>query len=158
MEPMGRRHAGPAPDLAAVAAEVLGELAFMVAEDDPGAARPAGAAWLEGTISYRGPVGGALSLWCPQALATRLAANLLGLEADAGSARVRAADALGEFLNVLCGQLVTAWHGRQAVFNLALPAVRECAGPPGPETLPARNWCRLRVEGEPLVCAYRQEG
>lgn len=149
MEPMSSSVASQ-PALATIVSDVLGELAFMVSDDGPSAA-PSGGPWLEAEIQYRGPVTGTLRCWCVRAFAVQLTANLLGIEAQDADADAEAEDALREFMNVLCGQLVTAWHGKEAVFNLSIPAVRPCPAAPAP---PAVNGCQLFVNGAPLFCAH----
>jgi hypothetical protein len=98
------------PALPELVTEVLGNLAFMVT-DDHDARPPSEIAWLACEVNYYGPHAGALRCWCTRPFATALAANLLGIEADQEDARAAAEDALREFMNVLCGQLVTAWYG-----------------------------------------------
>lgn len=144
-------------DLNAVLADVLADLAFMVA-DDESVTFPPGTVWLHGEIRYEGPHTGALRMWCTRDFATRLAANLLGLEPDDGSAQVGAEDAVREFLNVLCGQLVTACYGSGPVFNLSIPSVQEDIEPPPTEAAPGRCRCQLAIDGEPLICTFHQEG
>lgn len=139
------------PELTNVVLEVLGDLAFMVTDDRP-AESPAGADWMQGEISYHGDARGTVRCWCTRGLAVRLAANLLGIEAEEGQAHLAAEDALREFMNVLCGQLVTAWHGRAGVFNLSIPRVSVGDGPPAQLGGAARDTCQVSVEGERLVC------
>jgi hypothetical protein len=140
-------------DLSALVLDVLGELAFMITDDQP-RDWPAGAEWLEGEITYRGATCGTVQCWCTRAFAARLAANLLGIEADQGTAQVEAEDAVREFLNVLCGQLITVWHGTHTVFDLSIPRVCECPAAPVLIDAEARYVCRLSIENEPLLCTF----
>jgi len=142
-------------DLAALVGEVLGNLAFMVSDDEP-AYLPPGAVWLRCEVSYRGAVGGTLTCWGTRDFAIQLAANLLGIEPDEGDARASAEDALREFMNVLCGQLVTAWYGSQAVANLSIPVVRADAEPPETPNDPGAAFCQLSISGEPFYCLHRR--
>lgn len=112
---------------------------------------------MQGEIAYRGPLAGRLQCWCTRGLATKLAANLLALEPDEGEAQVGADDALREFMNVLCGQLVTRWYGSEAVFNLSIPVVHECMGAPESPTAEPGQVCQFSIEGEPLICIHRRE-
>lgn len=143
------------PDLTTVVLDVLGELAFMVTDDEP-AELPTGTVWMQGEVSYCGEVSGTLRCWCTRDFAARLAANLLGIELDEGEAQISAEDALREFLNVLCGQLVTTWHGTEGVFNLSIPSVHECMDAPKGVEAEADHTCRLSIEGEPLLFTYRR--
>jgi hypothetical protein len=153
MNPDNPQPVTQAPELTNIVLDVLGELAFMIT-DDVSPELPTGTVWMAAEVEYEGPVRGVLHAWCTRTLAIRLAANLLGIEPEEGGAQVAAEDALREFMNVLCGQLVTNWHGNQAVFNLSIPVVRECLGPP---TLPQEGHpqaSRLTIDGEPLLCLY----
>lgn len=109
--------------LTTVFSDVLSDLAFMFTDDEPAEPSP-GSIWLEGTIRYRGPVSGTLTLVCPLEFCRMLAANLLGLDADEPEAEARAPDALRELLNVVCGQYVTAAFGHDKVFDLSIPEAR----------------------------------
>ncbi len=153
MTPSNPSAAVTRPDLVHVVLQILGDLAFMLTDDQP-AQESQAPAWLAGEISYHGAHSGTLYCWCTREFATRLAANLLGIEADQGAAQDEAADAVREFLNVLCGQLVTEWHGRQTVLDLSIPTVGSCPAPPDLAGSEPRYACRLSVEGQPLLCTY----
>lgn len=158
---MGTSHAKPsssaAIDLAAVVTNVLEDLAFMV--NDEGPPRPtADTLWLECEISYEGPVRGTLRCWCTRAFAVQLAANLLGADPDDGAVHEQIGDALREFMNVVCGQFVTAYHGTGPVFNLTIPTAEDCTLPPIIDTRQDEMACVLSVSGEPFYCVYRSDG
>jgi len=155
MLPSHNPAATDAPDLTTVLLDVLGDLAFMVTDDEP-ADWPPGTVWLQAQITYHGPATGTLRCWGTREFGTRLAANLLGIEAADAQAQIAGQDALREFMNVLCGQLVTAWHGKHAVFTLSIPTVRECLEAPTGVAGPPRHVCRLSIEGQPLLCLYER--
>lgn len=142
-----------APDLGTVVLDVLGELAFMVTDDTP-PPLPAGTVYLQAEIEYRGPLHGRLRCWCTRGFAQRLAANLLGIEPGQAEAQLAAEDAVREFMNVLCGQLVTLWHGADPVFNLTIPTVCECLAAPAELGAEPRHSALLSIEGEPLLFRY----
>ncbi len=156
MEPIEHNSTTQTPTLEAILSDVLGELAFLVSDDET-VELPADTLWLHCTVAYRGPLSGTLECWCTPAFATQLSANLLGLEADDGAVQVRAADAVRELMNVLCGQLITAWHGRDQIFDLTIPDVRECAEVPVPATEERTHWVRLSVGREFIVCRHRND-
>lgn len=138
------------PDLATVASDVLGDLAFMVADDER-VHYPDNAVWLEGRVQYHGPHSGELTCWSTRALANQLSQNLLGLMAadvspDAG------VDAVREFMNVLCGQLVTRWYGAGPVFDLSIPVVTPIEAPPLGDD---RGRTAMMVDGQPLLIAHK---
>lgn len=101
---------------------ILERQAYLFAEPLPaGGFRPEACDYLAATLVFDGPVrGGALAAF-PEALARELAANLLGSEPGDAAAAEHAADALGEFLNVACGHLLSNLFGTGPAFDLAAP-------------------------------------
>ncbi|MCH8804704.1 MAG: chemotaxis protein CheX [Planctomycetes bacterium] len=154
MEPTKTTTRTDGRELAAVVSKILGDLAFMVGDGESHGKIPADAIWLQGEISYRGPLAGTLRCFCTRDFAVQLTANLLGLDPDEEDARDGADDAMREFMNVLCGHLITVWHGTEAVFNITLPKVVECREPPNPESWASTCHCRLWVAGEPFFCSF----
>ncbi len=144
------------PDLGTVVIDVLGDLAFMVTDDDRPEVPP-GTVGMQAEIFYRGPLQGRLRCWTTRTFAARLAANLLGIEPTQAEAEVAAEDAVRELANVLCGQLVTTWYGKDAVFKLSIPAVRECLVDPAALAADPPHGCRVSIEGEPLLCIHERE-
>lgn len=153
MEPINADPTVKSPELVAIVGDVLGELAFMVG-DDESVETLAGAVWMECGISYRGPFAGTLRCWCTRDFATQLVANLLGTDAGDETTLDETGDALCEFMNVVCGQLVTAWHGADPVFDLSIPTVVECDETPRLEPDKHTAACQLTVSGEPFFCVY----
>lgn len=144
--------AGPnSATLTKIFSDVLANLAFLFEDGAPvlGAAAPADA-W-HTRIRYFGPCAGVLSLTSPPAFAELLAANLLGLERDDPALAVHAEDAVKEFMNILCGQFITAVHGTEEVFNLSIPQVDMVAGT---WTAGAVQTSQLWVEGHPVRVAW----
>jgi hypothetical protein len=156
MEPSKTSAAKASPDLATIVGDVLGDLAFLVSDDER-PALPLGVVWLECRISYSGPVSGTLRCWCTQGFASQLAANLLGTRPDDDAVHDGVGDALGEFMNVVCGQLVTAWHGLHAVFGLSIPMVSECRETPCFDLEQRDGACALSISGEPFYCRYEPD-
>jgi CheY-specific phosphatase CheX len=143
-------------NLGTVVTDVLGELAFMV-NDGTEAIWPSGVALVQGEIHYRGPISGCVRCWCTPDFATQLAANLLGVEPGTDDAQAASADAVGEFLNVLCGQLVTAWYGTEAVFDLDIPSATVCSEVPAADASSADAYAQLSIDGQPLRCTHAIE-
>ena len=141
------------PALAGVISDVLGNLAFLVS-DDQTPQLPPGASWIEGRIAYQGPYSGELRCWCTHNFATQLAANLLGLEPDSKPVADHVCDAVQEFMNIVCGQLITTCHGSSTVFDLSIPTATCCAGQPPLGFSDETVHCGFSVSGEPLFCAY----
>ncbi len=132
--------------LAAIFSEVLANLAFMFNDEedyDP----CSGAAWLETTIEYRGPISERLRLYCTREFSVLLAANLLGVDPADDDAESQAEDAVKEFMNIVCGQLVTALHGTEPVFNLSIPQVTELPGTPDLNSSESNEAVNVSIEG-----------
>lgn len=68
-------------------------------------------------------VSGEIALVLPEQLSLELAANMLGAETDENFVKEQANDALGELLNVLCGQFLTTVEGEIPIFDLSVPIV-----------------------------------
>lgn len=135
--------------LTTVLSEVLANLAFMFNDDcefDP----PVGEQWLETLISYEGSVSGSLRLTCTETFATQLAANLLATESGVATTRQESHDAVKEFMNVICGQYITAAYGSEDVFNLSIPEVLERSSTPilGDPQEAAEDMALLSVDGQ----------
>jgi len=93
-------------------------------------------------------VSGAISIILPEDLALEVAANILGAESDEDFVKEQAHDALGELLNVLCGQFLTTVEGEVPVFDLGVPVVNEIGGSEWKEMLQFDNTALLMVEDE----------
>jgi len=105
---------------ATIFSEVLANLAFMFTDEDIPAPAP-GDPWLETIIEYRGSVCGTLTFLCTRGFARLLAANLLAIDPQDPAADTKAEDAAREFMNIVCGQLVTTLHGAERMFDLSIP-------------------------------------
>lgn len=139
--------------LRGIFSEVLADLAFMFSDEAQAEPGP-GAVWLETTISYCGRLGGTLRLWCTRDFSSLLAANLLGIDPEEQDAQADAEDAVKEFMNIVCGQLVTAVHGSEEVFHLTIPQIRELPGCPDLSGDDRAEASTLVVEGHPVQLAY----
>jgi len=109
--------------------DVLSDLAFLFCDETVAPEAPLSPRRLEAIIRYDGSASGELTVEADESFARLLATNMLGAMPDGPDADDRAADALREFLNVLCGQFVTALHGDEDVFDFSIPAVRQINGP-----------------------------
>ncbi len=111
-----------AATLATIFSEVLADLAFMFTDDEDFSEVDSSDPWLETKIGYRGAKNGDLIFRCTRSFTKLLASNLLGVDQDQASDE-QANDAAKEFMNIVCGQLVTAMHGTDDVYNLTIPAI-----------------------------------
>lgn len=147
-----------ASTLKATLSEVLANLAFMFA-DDEAPDMPEPGPWLETSIGYEGPQCGTLRFACSRTFAVELAANLLGTEVD-DEASAKAADAAKEFVNVICGQLITRVFGSGDVYNLTIPETVEREQPfadalPAIESSLSVDGHSLRLRHEPATAGAR---
>jgi hypothetical protein len=106
-------------ELYRAAARTFEDLAFLL--PDPGEAADAPEANVWAAVDFRGPFCGRLAVGCSQDMLAPLAANMLG-EGEAPSVGQQL-DALSEVANVLCGNLLPAIGGTQAVFRMGAPQV-----------------------------------
>ncbi len=142
--------------LKAIFSEVLADLAFMFTDDEPGGAAP-GEQWLETTIGYYGPACGTLHLSCTRAFCAGLAANLLGVSPDDDNAAAAAEDAVKEFMNIVCGQFITATHGTEEVFNLTIPTIVELYETPSSVGEGSSESTTLSIEGQLVQLLYHPD-
>lgn len=143
--------------LATIFSEVLANLAFMFTDEDP-ADPPVGDLWFETTIAYSGPVAGTLRLWCTRDFSTRLAANLLGTDPDDPGIEQSASDAVKEFMNIVCGQFVTASHGTEEVFSLTIPRIVELCETPDLKAGEEVETTVISVDGQFVQLSHLPDG
>lgn len=133
--------------------EVLANLAFMFVEDDAPAVAPEDR-WMETTIGYHGSACGSLRFLCTEGFARLLAANLLAIDPSDPAAGARAGDAAKEFMNIVCGQLVTTLHGSDKVFDITIPESRLLDSAPDLDAVGTLDHCTFSVEGYPVQLTY----
>lgn len=141
---------------------ILEKQAFLFADSLPEKGFKArGDEYLAASLSFDGPSRGGALVAFPETLARELAANLLGAEPADETSAEHAADALGEFLNVACGHLLTELFGTGPVFNLGAP--RTFGFPSDVADLLARksDVVAFEVDGAPILfqaCFYASQG
>ena len=83
--------------------------------------------YIHSQIRFEGPHQGALHLYIPLTMMQTILANMLGEDEDEIEKPLEISnkqiDALGELLNVICGQTLTEIWGTEPVFDLRLPNV-----------------------------------
>jgi CheY-specific phosphatase CheX len=106
-----------------IAAETLDKLAFMFAspydpedsiQEDPDKGVSA---------SFNGPFSGTLAMKVSEKLLSEIAGNMLGVDDEDEIAPDDKIDALKETINVICGNILPAIGGKQAVFNIGAPEI-----------------------------------
>lgn len=141
-------------ELERVLADALAAQAFLFAEpaEAEGFDVAAESVWFCGRIGFEGHRSGLLEVTVPRGLAVEASANMLGdddVEDDEA-----AADALGELINVICGQLLTSRFGTEPVFTLTMPEVHQGTGEEA-LALAQRDGCEVfDVDGECLLARF----
>jgi len=72
---------------------------------------------------FSGPFDGVLRMTVTEEVLPELAVNMLGMEESDAISLDEQQDALGEALNVICGNLLPAIAGKKAIFEIARPRV-----------------------------------
>lgn len=145
-----------APPLTQTLSNVLANLAFMFTDEDQADVAEADV-WLETKIGYKGPLAGILAFRCTRSFTVALAANLLGVDPDDDDAESQADDAVKEFMNIVCGQFVTCYHGEQAAFDLTIPEVVHLAEMPDLTVNDNDQLTTLSVDGHRMQLLYELE-
>ncbi len=144
-----------AATLATIFSDVLADLAFMFTDEQHTDADPDDP-WLETVIGYQGPVAGELRFRCTRAFTRLLACNLLGADPSELTGDAQADDAAKEFMNIVCGQLVTALHGTDDVYNLTIPTIEQLPETPDLSLDDGDTASTLSVEGFRLQLLYER--
>lgn len=137
--------------LASVAEQTFESLAFMFPMEDEAPADPARPR-LTSAVPFSGPFGGSLAVTVDEAALPMLAANMLGLDPDSPPTRVQQEDALREMANVICGNLLPAIAGTEAVFYVGAPEIAA-----GPSAAPVAS-AHLALDAGPVDLALAVEG
>lgn len=143
--------------LATTFSEVLANLAFMFTDEDL-ADPPSGDVWFETTIHYSGPAAGTLRLRCTADFSVQLAASLLGIAPDNADAEQGASDAVKEFMNIVCGQFVTAAYGTEGVFNVTIPEISELSDVPDLTVCVGVETCVVSVDDQFVQLSHLPDG
>jgi len=106
-----------------ITSETLEKLAFMFAslydpeestEEDPDT---------KVSVSFNGPFSGTLELKISKEVLSEIAVNMLGVDDEDEIEPDDKNDALKETINVICGNIMPAIGGKQAVFNIDAPRI-----------------------------------
>ncbi len=110
-----------------------------------------GREWLKAEVAIHGDVEGRLSLVVPADAATRMAADIMGIEPEDLADPALAADAVGELLNVVAGHVATALGGEEIGYSLSLPQVVTVAGADVARLLERDDSLLFDIEGQPYL-------
>ncbi len=107
--------------LAHVAVETFEGLAFMFGFPEDEDAGRSGEAMVVTRVHFRGPFSGRLIMAVSEQVARELTENMLGIEDGEEISSDDQLDALRETINVICGNLLPAIGGKEAVFDIDAP-------------------------------------
>lgn len=105
-----------------VAEDTLEKLAFMFISLEDGRDDSDYDSVVAASVSFAGPLTGTVVLMVSTQLIPELSANMLGVEEEETTQDQRN-DALKETINVICGNLLPAIGGKQAVFDMGAPRI-----------------------------------
>jgi chemotaxis protein CheY-P-specific phosphatase CheC len=149
--------------LSRVVAETLEQLAFLFSFPADGEAETAIDSGVAARVLFAGPFSGALVIIVSSQVLSELTANMLGVDGEDETTSEQKDDALKETINVICGNLLPAIAGKQAVFDIDAPEIitedEEIKGAVEThEGLPPTSEVILEIDGEPCrVCLFGGE-
>lgn len=117
------------------------QLGFLLATEEISAEQAEAPITGSSRVRFRGPHSGALEIEIAGSFLTDLANNMLGVEGE--PPREVVLDALGEVSNVICGNVLPALSGPNAVFDLSAP--EPATEPLRPSASPRENVARAVV-------------
>ncbi|MFH1982207.1 MAG: chemotaxis protein CheX [Pseudomonadota bacterium] len=129
--------------------DTLEKLAFIFAEAADAPDAITGVDLISVSADYSGPYSGRLVMGFAADGLIALAANMLGLDEDDEITDAEQQDALKEALNIICGNVLPAVAGSEAVFNIAAPQL--IAGVSAEDAAAARAVARLTMDEGALI-------
>lgn len=109
---------------------VLEEMCFIFPEPDEAEKDPERTPEAESAVAFDGPFSGKLIIKVYGGMLPVIATNMLGEESISKEQHL---DALGEFANVICGNLLSDLSGPAVEFNIQHPEVTRNPAPPSDE-------------------------
>jgi CheY-specific phosphatase CheX len=107
-----------------IVTETFEGLAFMFGFPEEDETAGSGESMIVTQVGFQGPFTGRMIMGVTQQTVQELTANMLGLDDDEGEiSSADLADALKETINVICGNLLPAIGGKEAVFDIHSPEV-----------------------------------
>lgn len=102
---------------------IFEQAAFVLTDfpDEDADPEAAAAGSVAAKVQFSGPFSGEMCFLANRRLSVILAGNMLGIEEDDPEALNRSADALGEILNMICGNFLPLVAGTRAEFNISAP-------------------------------------
>ncbi len=133
-----------------VAEDVLGKLTFVFSfpDDDRPPLDPDAA--VSASVSFDGPFSGTLFLTVTAPMLPELTGNMLGVE-EGETTVEQQEDALKELINVICGNFLPRFAGKQAIFHVAPPRIAGGDEPADAETAASAGY-RVQLSLDEGAC------
>jgi hypothetical protein len=140
-----------------LALEMFEKLGFMLGDvAEKGSFDPGSAGWLRGSITFSGGRTGFVTIYVQKHAGTILAANILGSESENEVTPEEIMDAIKEFLNVFCGNVLTLVYGNVLVFNMGIPEVSETTGDAVKRDLNREDAGFITADGQPVIFIFSE--
>jgi hypothetical protein len=138
-----------------LALEMFEKMGFMLGDiAEKGSFDPGSGGWLRGSIVFSGGRTGSVAINIQKHAGAILAANILGFESENEAAPEDIVDAIKEFLNVLCGNVLTMLYGNKLVFNMGIPEVSETTGDAVKMDLDTEDAGFVTADGQPVIFVF----
>ena len=134
-----------------VAVDTMEKLAFMFAFDDDTVDAATTEPSVCAAVAFKGPFSGTLTMQINAADLAEMAGNMLGMDSGDELSAENRLDALKEALNVLCGNILPAIAGSEAVFDIDSPQIIEDT-PSGPAADSTRPFAETAFNLEEGAC------
>lgn len=142
-------NAPPKAALEAVFPRVLEESAFLFAEpSDTDGEQNAPDDAVCVSIDFTGARSGSLNMAISTSLGREISMNLIGNDQGEAVPDSAAHDALGELLNVTCGNVLTEIAGEKPVFNLSVPRIAPISAEEWKSFFASPDMAAFKVDGQ----------
>lgn len=106
-----------------IAEKVMEKLAYILSFPEEGMSEIDYQQAIAAKVSFNGPFTGTLAMFISSEILPEMTANMLGFENSNDTTIDMQHDALKELINVICGNLLPAIAGKEAVFNVETPVI-----------------------------------
>ncbi len=106
-----------------VAEETFESLAFMFAMPEDEDADDEQIAWVGASVEFVGPFTGTVAIALAEPMLSELTANMVGADDPSDVPPEQQTDGLKELANVVCGNLLPALAGAEALFDVRAPVL-----------------------------------
>ncbi len=141
-----------------VLTNVAQEFAFMFADEysEPQEVSPP---YIKSEMGFAGPFIGKVTMVTSEELCKVMMSNVLGIDDEETDIDVEPKDALCEFLNIFCGNLLTSLAGVEPVFELEPPVADEISEEMWDKIKQDNNYVELCLDDYPIYVSleYQQQ-